>query len=122
MPKNLYAGGFHNFNPGGSVSAKTTDVAQLVNDDPDAQTPTLLQWNEPYDQSATPSEKQIWTASGDYESSQDDAYTFTITPSLTAGSAYELDEIAASNSSFDGTITIKAPDGIDGGARGRITT
>ena len=106
VPANLYAGGFHNFNPGGAQ-----DVAQTVNDPNGSSTPTELQWNEPFDQSTQPNNKTaIWTQSGDYTSTADNAYTYTITPSLTAGVTYELDEVA-NGDGFDGAITITDPDG-----------
>ena len=105
VPANLYAGGFHNFNPNG------LDVAQTVNDPSTTGTDTVLQWNEPYDQSAEPTgETLIWTQNGNYTSSSDNAYTYTITPSLTAGTIYELDEIA-NGDGFDGAITIVDPNG-----------
>lgn len=107
VPASLYAGGFHNFNP----AAGQQDVAQTVNDPSNSSTPTVLQWNEPYDQTATPNnEILIWTQAGNYTASTDNAYTFNITPSLTAGTIYELDEIA-NGDGFDGAITILAPDG-----------
>ncbi len=106
VPAALYAGGFHNFNPNG------LDVAQTVNDpSSNTTTPTVLQWNEPYDQTAAPNnETLIWTQNGNYTSSADNAYTYTITPSLTAGTIYELDEIA-NGDGFDGAITITDPNG-----------
>ena len=105
VPPALYAGGFHNFNPNG------LDVAQTVNDPATGTTPTVLQYNEPYDQSATPNnEVLIWTQNGNYTSSADNAYTYTITPSLTAGTIYELDEVA-NGDGFDGAITITDPNG-----------
>ena len=106
VPPALYAGGFHNFNPSG------LDVAQTVNDPAtNTSTPTIMQWNEPYDQTASPNnEALIYTVNGNYTSSADNAYTFTITPSLTAGTIYELDEIA-NGDGFDGAITITDPNG-----------
>ncbi len=107
VPAAFYAGGFHNFNP----AAGQLDVAQTVNDPSTGTTPTVLQWNEPYDQTSSPNnETLIWTQNGNYTSSSDNAYTYTITPSLTAGTIYELDEIA-NGDGFDGAITITDPNG-----------
>ena len=69
VPAAAYAGGFHNFNPAGTVAAGTTDVAQLVNfpdqlvganygivDIPEVLPggiPVVLQWNDP-DNTTTP--------------------------------------------------------------------
>ena len=108
VPTAFYAGGFHNFNP----AAGQLDVAQLVNDpSTNTATPTTLEWNEPYDQTASPNnETLIWTQAGNYTSTSDNAYTYPITPSLTAGTIYELDEIA-NGDGFDGAITIIDPNG-----------
>ncbi len=107
VPANLYAGGFHNFNP----APGALDVAQTVNDPANGTTDTVLQWNEPYDQTAVPTGLSlIYTQNGNYATTTDNAYTYTITPSLTAGTIYELDEVA-NGDGFDGAITITAPDG-----------
>ena len=107
VPTNLYAGGFHNFNP----AAGALDVAQLVNDPSSTATDTILQWNEPYDQTAVPTgETLIYTQSGNYTSANDNAYTYTIPNTLTAGTIYELDEVA-NGDGFDGAITILDPSG-----------
>ena len=107
VPAALYAGGFHNFNP---ASGKL-DVAQTVNDSSSSTTDTVLQWNEPYDQTAEPTGEQlIYTVNGNYTSTADNAYTYTITPSLTKGTIYELDEVA-NGDGFDGAITITSPSG-----------
>ncbi len=106
VPTNLYAGGFHNFNP----AAGQLDVAETVNVAAAGVVPTVLQWNEPYDQTAGPTliQPPIYTATGTYTNTD---LTYTITPSLTAGTIYELDENATNNSGFDGAITIKDPSG-----------
>lgn len=46
VPANLYAGGFHNFNP----IPGQLDVAQLVNMPNNTNASTEMQWNDPYDQ------------------------------------------------------------------------
>ena len=83
MPASFYAGGFHNFNP----ATGQLDVAQTVND-PSTGTDAHRSFSgmSRNDQSATPNnEVLIWTQAGNYTASTDNAYTFTITPSLTAG-------------------------------------
>jgi hypothetical protein len=110
VPTNLYAGGFHNFNPAGTVTAGTTNTAQTVNIASNNSIYTILQWNEVYDQTSAPSLVQpaIWTSSGTYSGT---ALTpFAITPSLTAGTLYELQETATSGN-FDGIVTITDPSG-----------
>ena len=49
VPTNLYAGGFHNFNP----VAGQLDVAQTVNIAANSTVPTTFQWNDPYDQNTS---------------------------------------------------------------------
>ena len=105
VPPALYAGGFHNFNPNGQ------DVAQTVNISANNEVPLIFQYNEPYDQTATPNnETLIYTVNGDYTSTSDNAYTYTVPVSLTAGTIYELDEVA-NGDGFDGAITIVDPNG-----------
>ena len=107
VPTNLYAGGFHNFNP----AAGGLQVAQLVGINANSTVPTVLQWNEPYDQSTEPNnETLIYTVNGNYTSSSDNAYSYTIPNTLTAGTLYELDEVANADG-FDGAITITDPNG-----------
>ncbi len=107
VPVELYAGGFHNFNP----AAGQQDVAQTVNIQSAAngQPPTILQWNEPYDQNATPNYvlPAIFTATNTYAGA---AQNYTVSATLTAGTLYELQERAV-GSSFDGIVTVRDPAG-----------
>lgn len=109
VPPALYAGGFHNFNPNGM------DVAQTVNDPVSSTTPTELQWNEAYDQTAQPNNLvNIYSTSGTYTNAAAGTagdLTFTITATLTAGVTYQLNETAAAGSAFDGIITVLDPSG-----------
>ena len=104
VPANLYAGGFHNFNPSG-----TTNVAQLVNIARNNSVLTEFQWNEVYDQMTAPNVvgSPVFTGSGDYTTA---AVTVPITASLTAGTIYELDEVTTSGN-LDGIVTITDPNG-----------
>jgi hypothetical protein len=110
VPPAFYAGGLHNFNPAGTVAAGTTNTAQLVNIASNNSVYTVLQWNEVFDQTTAPNlvQPSIWTASGTYSGT---AVPFTITPSLTAGTIYELQQVATSGT-LDGIVTITDPNGV----------
>ncbi len=108
VPPELYAGGFHNFNP---VPGQL-DVAQTVNITSNANLPpTVLQWNDPYDQNTSPTfvTPPLYTNTGDITGST--PVVFSDIPSLTAGTLYELDADADPGSSVDVTVTIKDPSG-----------
>ncbi len=111
VPTNLYAGGFHNFNP----APGQLDVAQTVNDPSTSTTETELQWNEPYDQNTQPNNLvNIYSSSGNYTSTTTTGsgdITFALTPSLTAGTLYQFVEAATAGSAFDGIVTIYDPSG-----------
>jgi hypothetical protein len=105
VPTNLYAGGFHNFNPAsGGLS-----VAQLVGISANNEAPTIFQWNEVYDQNSSPNLVQppVYSSGGDYTGT---AQNYTIPETLTAGTLYELQEVATSGD-FDGIVTITDPNG-----------
>lgn len=104
VPTDLYAGGFHNFNP----AAGQIDVAQTVNIQSNAnEPPTNLQWNDPYDQNTTPDYVQppIYTATGTVTNST--GVTLTVTTALTAGTLYEIDVNAATGSGLDSIVQVK---------------
>ena len=108
VPTNLYAGGFHNFNPNG------LDVAQTVNVAANNTVATVLQWNDPYDQ-AIPITigAQIFSASGTITSATPVTFNGTSTPPLplfVAGQGYQIVETATSGT-LDGIITVINPDG-----------
>ncbi|MET0225940.1 MAG: S8 family serine peptidase [Dokdonella sp.] len=109
VPPELYAGGFHNFNP----NVGQLDVAQTVNiasgnNEPD----TVLQWNEPYDQTSEPDliQPPVFTASGTITSAQPEL-SYTVPASLTAGGLYELTCDADPGSAFDCKISVADPSG-----------
>ncbi|MBO9661905.1 S8 family serine peptidase [Dokdonella sp.] len=109
VPPELYAGGFHNFNP----NAGQLDVAQTVNIASGQNQPqTILQWNEPYDQNTAPNLVQppLFTGHGTITNTQT-SVSFTMPASLTAGALYELTSTADSGSSVDSIVTIKDPSG-----------
>ena len=101
MPAYLYAGGFQNFNPRGTVAAGTTDVAQLVNypgsatlslyGEPDATLPTILQWNDP-DDTTIPSisADPIFTDTGTLTYPINTSTGVAFTHALVAGQEYYL--------------------------------
>ena len=107
VPAELYAGGFHNFNP----AAGQLDVAQTVNAlTASSQPPTVLEWNEPYDQTSEPEfvDPPVFTGGGTMTGA---TQNFPIVASLTAGTLYQADCNAANGANFDCVLTIKAPDG-----------
>ena len=108
VPPELYAGGFHNFNP----NAGQQDIVQTVNIQSNAnEPPTVLEWNEPYDQTAEPTfvEPPVFTANGTMTA----AGTTINFPStnLTAGTLYQVDCDAANGSDFDCILTVNGPGG-----------
>jgi hypothetical protein len=104
VPANLYAGGFHNFNP----SPGQRDVAQLTNV---SGTQVLtIQWDDPYDsRELVLDEPPIFSSGGTIDNTTT-SVTFgpASTPALpvfTAGQAYVITE-AATSGNFDAIINI----------------
>jgi hypothetical protein len=110
VPTNLYAGGFHNFNP---VPGQL-DVAQTVNIGSNNRVFTVLEWNDPYDQfgGATPT-NQIYANTGTYVASPVvfDGSSTPALPTFTAGQGYLISEQQTSGS-YDAVVTVTDPDGI----------
>ena len=105
VPPGLYAGGFHNFNP----NPGQLDVAQLVNVAANNTVPTILQWNDPYDQNtAATGVTVLFTGNGNFVATP---ITFTVTTPVTQGTLYEVDEVATGGSGFDGIVTVFRSDG-----------
>jgi len=122
VPTNLYAGGFHNFEPSGNPNKQ--DVAQTVNVPSEAVLAQFLlldyflifQWDDPYD-SSTPTLNQppIWSSSGSVDGVTTTSVTFNASstpplPPFTAGQEYVLTEHATSGN-FDAVIDIIDPSG-----------
>jgi hypothetical protein len=107
VPAGLYAGGFHNFNP----NPGQLDVAQTVNMGSSSNNvPTILQWNDPYDQNtAISGETILFTSSGNYVATD---ITFTVTTPVTQGTFYQVVEAATGGSGFDGIVTVYKSDGV----------
>ncbi len=104
VPTNLYAGGFHNFNPNGLDVAQTVNIATST-----SEPPTVLQWNDPYDQNTQATGvTQIFTGSGTYTNA---AINFNIPVTVTAGTKYQFIEAATNASGFDGIVTVYKSDG-----------
>jgi hypothetical protein len=105
VPANLYAGGFHNFNPSGGPN-----VAQLVNIARNSSVLTEFQWNEVYDETTAPNVvgAALFTGGGTISSAT--PVTTPIAASLTAGTIYQLDEVTTSGT-LDGIVTITDPNG-----------
>jgi len=110
VPPELYAGGFHNFNP----NVGQLDVAQTVGVPSGSGNPpaTVLQWNEPYDQTTEPDlvMPPVFNVSGTITSAQPEI-SYTVPASLTAGGLYELTCDADPGSAFDCKITVADPSG-----------
>lgn len=109
VPPELYAGGFHNFNPSGDSTKQ--DVAQLINSGSDALA-FVFQWNDPYDASApTLINPAIFTGNGDSEGGA--AVDFGPI-ALTAGNCYVITEMATPATpadNFDAIVAVIDPNG-----------
>ena len=108
VPANLYAGGFHNFNP--QVGA--VDVAQLVNMPTTAQS-SEMQWDDPYDQRDLQLDQPaIFSTLGTISAATPTAtYDGTTTPALpvfVGGQPYVIQETATSGD-LDGIVNIYDP-------------
>lgn len=103
VPRNLYQGGFHNFNP----NPGQQDVAQTVNVLASGEPPTNFQWTDPFNQTLEFDPNPIFTANAVYTNTD---LTF-VTPTLTAGQNYVITVTADPGSSFDAIVTIKDPNG-----------
>ena len=109
VPAELYAGGFHNFNP----NVGQQDVAQTVNiAGNSSEPPTVVEWNEPYDQTSQPNlvEPPVFVGTGTITNAAPEV-SFTVTESLTAGTLYQLDSDADTGSGLDTIVTVLDPDG-----------
>src|ERR1043166_4961662 len=109
VPPELYAGGFHNFDPSGDPNKQ--DVAQTINSGSDALAFTF-QWNDPYDASAPALlDPRIYQNTGDSEGGQ--AVDFGPIM-LTAGHCYVITEHATPATpadNFDAIVAVIDPDG-----------
>lgn len=110
VPANLYAGGFHNFNP----AAGQQDVAQLVNYPALASVAnsqgTEIQWDDPYDQrdlvlNQPPIFSSGGTIGGGTTSVTFDQNSTPALPTFTQGTPYVITETATSGN-FDGIVQI----------------
>ena len=103
VPTNLYAGGFHNFNPNGLTVAQTVNIAA------NNTVPLEFQWNDPYDQNtAATGATQIASGSGTYTNAP---VYFTITTPVTAGTKYQIVE-TANGDGFDAIVSVYKSDGV----------
>jgi hypothetical protein len=108
VPAELYAGGFHNFNPSGDPMKQ--DVAQTINSGSNALA-FVFQWNDPYDSSAPALiDPPIFTGNGDSEGGA--AVDFQV--NLTAGNSYVITEMATPATpadNFDAIVAVIDPNG-----------
>ena len=104
VPTGLYAGGFHNFNPG----AGQLDVAQLVNM-PTAGQSSEMQWDDPYDQhDLVLNNPPVFSSGGNSTAGSTvtfDQNSVPPLPVLTQGTPYVIQETATSGN-FDGIVNI----------------
>ncbi|PYL55220.1 MAG: hypothetical protein DMF29_03570 [Verrucomicrobia bacterium] len=109
VPPELYAGGFHNFNPSGSPAK--VDVAQTINSGSDALA-FVFQWNDPYDANAPALiDPAIFTGNGDSEGGQGVDFGPV---ALTAGNSYVISELATPATpadNFDAIVAVIDPNG-----------
>ena len=111
VPANLYAGGFHNFNP----NAGQLDVAQTVNTPNGNTTPLAFEWDDPYDQPLPASlaidPTPVYSNSGTITSTNAAAgVSFTDLPVLTAGQEYVFKQVSPTGL-LDGQISVYDPSG-----------
>jgi hypothetical protein len=105
VPANLYAGGFHNFNP----ASGQLDVAQLVNM-PTAAQSTEMQWDDPYDQrDLVLNQPPIFSSGGNISGAVTtvtfDQNSVPSLPQFNKGTPYVIQETATSGN-FDGIVSI----------------
>ena len=109
VPTNLYAGGFHNFNP----TPGALDVAQTVNIPNGNSTPLAFEWDDPYDQPLPASlaidPTPIYSNTGTIATTAA-SVTFNDLPVLTAGQEYVFKQVTTSGT-LDGQISIIDPNG-----------
>lgn len=108
VPAELYAGGFHNFNP----LSGARDVAQLVNMPTTGQS-SEMQWDDPYDQRDLQLDQPpIFSATGTISNATPtatfDATTTPVLPVFVAGQPYVIQETATSGD-LDGIVNIYDP-------------
>src|SRR5256714_1842031 len=108
VPAELYAGGFHNFNP--SADPTKQDIAQTINSGSNALA-FVFQWNDPFDSSAPVLiDPPIFTGNGDSEGGA--AVDFNV--NLTAGNSYVITEQATpatAADNFDCILGVIDPNG-----------
>ena len=103
VPTNLYAGGFHNFNP----NAGQLDVAQLVNMPTAAQT-TEMQWDDPYDQhDLVLNNPPVFSGGGTMVGTTPVVFSSPALPVFTKGQPYVIQETAINGATLDGIVTIR---------------
>lgn len=121
VPANLYAGGFHNFDPSGDPNKQ--DVAQTVNVPNSAILAQYLltdfflvfQWDDPYDPSDPVLGPLIYHNTGNIDGVTTMSITYDNTsapplPQFNAGTEYVITEKATSGD-FDGIISVIDPNG-----------
>jgi len=121
VPSNLYAGGFHNFDPSGNPANQ--NIGQTVNIAANSTNPTTLEWDDPYDFNAGAvlgtqiysntgsSTTTIASSCGSFPAGsfvQFDNTSSPPLPDLVAGQGYVLTENATSGN-YDAVVNILDP-------------
>jgi subtilase family protein len=104
VPAELYAGGFHNFNPKpGSLDVALTWAL------PSGGQLFVMQWDDPYDQNTQANlDPVLYHNSGTNTGAQ---VPFTVPNVLTAGELYEVD-VTQTSGDFDAIVTITDPSNV----------
>ena len=106
VPPELYAGGFHNFNP----KPGQLDVAQTWALPSGTNNIFVMQWDDPYDQNT---QAILGSVLEHFTGNHTGApIIFPLTTSFIAGDLYEVDVSATGGSSFDAIVTITGPGGV----------
>lgn len=106
VPTELYAGGFHNFNP----NPGQQDVAALWNMPSTTTAQTEIQWDDPFDPADPPlNQPPIYQNSGTIDSSNA-AVGVSYTVPFTASNAYFI-EVKATSGDFDAIVSVIDPNG-----------
>jgi hypothetical protein len=104
VPPDLYAGGFHDFNP----SPAQQDVAALWNVPNGTSAQTEMQWDDPFDAADPPLVQPPFYQNTGTITSTTTGITLTDIPQLTFGSAYFID-VRAVSGDIDAVVSVLDP-------------
>lgn len=106
VPPELYAGGFHNFNP----NAGQQDVAALWNIPTSTTAQTEMQWDDPFDPADPPLDQPaFYQNTGTIDASNaSTGVTFSDIPNFTASKSYFI-AVTATSGDFDAIVSVLDP-------------